>query len=90
MDAQQASASASPVGSQGSSVEGRGHDATTSASSSQNTTPEPTTCLQNDIQEDIKLIATYTVKVKAPQPVQAAINQICDVYTKHVKQKNTK
>jgi hypothetical protein len=89
MDAQQASASASPAGSQGSSVEGRGHDATTSASSSQNTTPEPTTCPQNDIQADIELITTYTVNMKAPQPIQAAINRIHDAYTRRVEQKNT-
>ena len=90
MDAQQASASASPVGSQGSPVEGRGHDATTSALSSQNTTPELTTCPKNDIQANIELITAYTVKIKALQPIQATINQIYDAYTRRVKQKNTK
>ena len=90
MDAQQAPASAAPAGSQGSAVVGRGHDATASASSSQNTTLEPTMCLQNDIQADIKLITAYTVKEKALQPIQAAINQIRNAYAKRVEQKNTK
>ena len=46
-------------------------------------------CLQNDIQADIELITAYTVKEKAPQPVQAAINRIRNAYAKRVEQKNT-
>jgi hypothetical protein len=89
MDAQRAPASAAPAERQSSSVEDRGYDATASASSSQNTTPKPIMCLQNDIQADIELITAYTVKEKAPRPIQAAISRIRDAYAKRVEQNNT-
>ena len=89
MAAQQAPTSASPVGSQSSTNEDISRDATESAPSSQNTSYEPTECLQIDLQAEIEILAAYIVKEKAPSLVLTAINRVRDAYMKRVKQKDT-
>src|SRR3982074_2448874 len=62
-------------------------DATTSTS--RTTPPEPTECSQTDIETDIKTIAAYLVRERAPEAVQAAIRRISDAYGRRVEQRTT-
>ena len=49
---------------------------------------KPTKYIPDKIQADLELIATYLVKERAPDLVQAVLGQVQNMYSRHVVQTN--
>jgi plasmid stabilization system protein ParE len=78
------------LGSQQSTAEDADIDVsdTFDVSSTQATLYEPTRHIQDTVKADLELIATYLAKERAPSPVQAALSQVQNTYSRRVVRAN--
>ena len=78
----------STQGSQQSTVEDVVMDAPTDVSSTPASLYKPTKSAPDKIQADLELIATYLVKERAPDPVQAVLGRVQNMYSRHAVRTN--